>query len=274
MTNEERINEVLAAHPHWRFERKDRFDTLYFKTNECPRCSGTGRLKEYGYVNGGVCFKCNGRGFTENERTITVATPEHLADLNKKREERALAKVVATYPDRMKRAGFGMEEGIYVVYRVRGETFSKKDQLKELGCRFNRQLNWFSPKDLAEEGFPCQRFTADEVLEENCYPLITWRNVSEVKGLYDDKPVAAGEYVGEIGEKLQKKLYVTAVKPVDTPFGLQFMNTFEDEDGNFYRWFTKKELDEGLWHDYIFTVKEHNEFGGKKFTKIIRCKEV
>lgn len=39
----------------------------YIKISEklpeaCSKCSGLGSLKEYGHVEGGLCFKCNGTG--------------------------------------------------------------------------------------------------------------------------------------------------------------------------------------------------------------------
>lgn len=29
---------------------------------ECPKCAGTGYIREYNHVAGGVCFLCNGKG--------------------------------------------------------------------------------------------------------------------------------------------------------------------------------------------------------------------
>lgn len=31
-------------------------------TKKCTRCSGHGRIAQYTYKSGGVCFKCNGSG--------------------------------------------------------------------------------------------------------------------------------------------------------------------------------------------------------------------
>ena len=33
------------------------------KNNRCLKCDGQGRIKEYGYIAGGVCFLCNGKGY-------------------------------------------------------------------------------------------------------------------------------------------------------------------------------------------------------------------
>lgn len=32
---------------------------------QCPRCSGSGRIKAFGHVSGGVCFLCDGTGRAE-----------------------------------------------------------------------------------------------------------------------------------------------------------------------------------------------------------------
>jgi len=30
--------------------------------NKCPKCSGNGRIDQYYYISGGVCFRCGGSG--------------------------------------------------------------------------------------------------------------------------------------------------------------------------------------------------------------------
>lgn len=39
-------------------QKKDR----NFIMNSCPKCQGKGHIKEYGHVQAGVCFECNGTG--------------------------------------------------------------------------------------------------------------------------------------------------------------------------------------------------------------------
>lgn len=36
------------------------------KLYSCGRCGGTGVISQYRRVNGGVCFKCNGQGYTNS----------------------------------------------------------------------------------------------------------------------------------------------------------------------------------------------------------------
>jgi hypothetical protein len=46
-------NEIFVYNEHG--------DKLY-KTEICPRCAGSGTLKEYDYYQNGVCFQCSGEG--------------------------------------------------------------------------------------------------------------------------------------------------------------------------------------------------------------------
>lgn len=274
MTESERVQEILTAHPHWTYIKTDRNKSLHFETWDCPYCEGTGRRPEYAYVDNGVCYHCNGSGRSEKAKKIIIRTPEYEAVLAKKREERRIAKLNDTFDERITHLGFGKEDETYVVYRVKGETYSKKEQLKELGCRFNQWLGWYSPRSLKDEGYQCQRFTAEDVLISENFPLIEWRPVAEVKNLYDDKKVESGVFVGEPGQKMVRKLFVSYTAPVETNFGTKTMNVMRDEQGNMFRWFTDKMLDRGVWYNFQFTVKDHNEYNGQKYTKIIRCKEV
>ena len=269
--NEKRVQEFLNTHPTYGFDRIDRNDTLYFSTTICTRCDGRGYISYYDHVSGGMCFKCHGTGKLERPHVIKVPTPEHAAELDRKREERAFKKAMDSYPERMKKAGFGTEGDEYVVYRVKGETFSKKEQLKELGCRFNRQLGWYSAKSLEEEGFKCQRFTSQQVLSVEP-PLIEWKDVADVKNLYDDKKVDCGVWIGEIGEKIFRKMCLLRAYPISSRFGDSMSYYFEDENGNHFKWLTQKNVELNRWYNVEAIVKAHDEYAGIKYTAITRCK--
>jgi hypothetical protein len=44
-----------------------------FKTVECSRCGGTGRIASYQHIKAGECFKCHGAG-TEQAATVRYMT--------------------------------------------------------------------------------------------------------------------------------------------------------------------------------------------------------
>jgi hypothetical protein len=47
---------------------------------QCPKCGGSGVLRQYGHVAGGVCFHCNGRGVVSgNGRKVKDILLKHIA---------------------------------------------------------------------------------------------------------------------------------------------------------------------------------------------------
>jgi hypothetical protein len=56
-------------------------------TEDCPKCSGKGRIAAYSGIHGGVCFTCEGRG------TVTILASS--AKARRTRQARAAAKANA-----------------------------------------------------------------------------------------------------------------------------------------------------------------------------------
>ncbi len=57
------------------------------KMYQCPRCDGDGRIKEYGHIQSGICFKCSGTGKVNRKPSTPKArkrNPEVLAENNRK----------------------------------------------------------------------------------------------------------------------------------------------------------------------------------------------
>lgn len=44
------------------YNRRYKTNKKNLPTKKCTRCSGHGRIAQYTYKRGGVCFKCNGSG--------------------------------------------------------------------------------------------------------------------------------------------------------------------------------------------------------------------
>lgn len=105
--------EILAQHKRWVYNRTDRNGTRYFFDYTCGRCGGKGGWEGW---PGFTCYECGGSGRSDRAEVYKVYTPEHEAKLEaqraaraKKREEEAFAKLVASYDERMAKAGFGKE---------------------------------------------------------------------------------------------------------------------------------------------------------------------
>ena len=274
--------ELLAQHKRWHYVRTDRNGTRYFFDYTCGRCGGRGGWEGW---PGFTCYDCGGSGKDElHPTTIKVYTPEHEAKLEaqraaraKKREEEAFAKLVASYDERMAKAGFGREGEEFAIYRVMGETFSIKEQLKELGCKFKPQVGWYSAHEL--EGYATQRMTSDMVLEPN-KPLIEWKSMSECKANFND-PIN-GKWIGEVGDRIQIKVHIDRVIEgsgytyAKGPWGhtTTYLILMSDDEGNQYKWSTSCWYEEGEDVEFKATVKAHETYNFQRQTVLTRCTKV
>ena len=281
MTIEERRAEIEKQHPKYIFDRVDRNQTLYYHDPRCDRCGGTGRMPYN--VDSGICWRCGGSGRDPKPSAIKFYTEAHEAKLAAQRAERQakrnaerLASLAASYDERMEKLGFGKEGDEYVIYRIYGETFSIKDELKELGCRFNPQLGWYSPKAL--EDHPAQRMTREMVLNDT-YPLIEFKTKDECRALFDDpKPENTSKFIGQIGDKITIEVTVKfSFENTNVYYGhtvYSYMYIMTDDDGNYYKWSTAKFFKVGEKYKIAATVKDHVEYKGTAQTVITRGKEV
>ena len=73
--------------PEYRLVKTDKNGTRTYQSEVCPKCGGSGYLPEYSYVEGGVCFCCDGTG--RKTHTLVVRTPEY----DEKLRLRRLARV-------------------------------------------------------------------------------------------------------------------------------------------------------------------------------------
>lgn len=277
--------ELLEKHPRWEYVRTDRNGTRYFHDYTCSRCGGAGGADAWIYT-GYTCYKCGGTGRQEKPEVIKVYTPEHEAKLEKdraaRRAKREAERVAVLIRDREKNlldAGFGKEDNTYVIYRVVGETFSIKDQLKEEGCRFNRAVGWFSSIPLV--GRECQRMEEKDILED--FPEIVWKKPDEVKPLWFEnlhKEKDPSVFVGEVGDRLE--LYLHIDRKIEFDRYNQFSHREEtgyiyimrDNDKNVYKWSTSCFYKEDDDIHVRATVKDHIEYKGVAQTVLTRCTKV
>lgn len=279
-TSNQSVDELLEAHSRWHYDRTDRNGTRYFWDNTCPRCGGTGHLHGYEYVQGGICFKCEGSGVVEKPRTIKVYTEAHGAKLKAGREARAqqkeierLEKARASRGEWLSKLGFGNEDGTYVLYMVKGNTYSIKDELKALGCKFQPSIGWYSAQPL--DGYECQRFTEDQVVDKSQEYSIVWKDKSEIEAQKEYEP-SASEWVGEVGERIEKVFHFDKLvwRGAGVAGKTSYMWLMSDEDGNAYKWSTSCYYEEGDAVKLRATVKDHSEYKGTKQTVVTRCTAV
>ena len=280
MNSTKTTEELLNEHKRWKYIRTDRNGTRYFSDFTCHRCGGFGKLNCYAYIDGGTCWECGGSGVSAGTE-VKVYTPEHEAKLaaqrearQKKAEAERYQKLLSERDSRLEKAGFAKETiddtVEWVIYRVVGNTYSIKDELKEAGCKFNPAVGWY--RSTPVDGHRCQRLTEKDVLADS--PFIEWKSKGEVEFAWAEnleKVESKSEWQGEIGSRIEIKVTVNKAIPCSNAYGSSNLYTMTDEDGNIYKWFTAKVLTEGQTYHFRATVKDHSEYKGEKQTVITRA---
>lgn len=100
---------------------------------KCTQCNGTGYIAHYDYNCNGICFKCQGKGYTI-EKQYTEAEL-------KAKEERANKKHFASLKELR---GFKNTDILYI---VEGNTYNIKQQLKQDGAVFNMYFRSWTFED-------------------------------------------------------------------------------------------------------------------------------
>lgn len=161
------------------------------------------------------------------------------------------------------------------------DTYSIKDKLKEMGCKFSPILKWHSPEPLdIPAGYDMFSISFDDIMEWDAQAKNAFFT-EDAKSIVDRKFAEAegpslSEYVGEVGERLRN---MTAIfksrRGFNGRYGWTNIFTFA-VDQNIFIWFTATELDieVGSTVDLTGTVVDYIEYNGVKQTKLNRCKVV
>lgn len=264
--------------------KEDKNGTKYYhNVCTCMKCGGSGFISCYVPINGGECFDCWGSGIVEYE--TKEYTPEYEAKLEARRQARfekkkaaEIAKSAERNQEFFEKHGFNSDGNTYVVL---GNTYSIKEELKELGCKFDNVLGWHSPVKL--DKYPSVEISVDDVYYKDYTETYSWKNWKENE-TYSAKIEAAkaelnkttsnSEWVSEVGEKVELNVIFKRVNWFETQFGESAIYSFEDENGNQIIWKTGTYLDveQGSKISIKGTVKEHSEYRGVKQTVLTRCK--
>ena len=251
----------------------------------CDRCGGTGVFAcrvENGHpvphpAYGGVCLKCGGEGkirktvrlYTEGEyRSAQRAKANRKA----KAEEAAAERRSKRFDNWLKKNGFDEEGNTYLVY---GNTYPIKDQLKEQGYKFSKELLWHGPAavDVPEDCF-VEQIHYSKVYGWNKEAGEMWRvegGQEFLEQIFSKN--SEGEYVGEVGERL-RNLTVTfeEAKTFEGAYGVDNIYKF-NYGGAQLVWFTAvdKDLEPGAEYTLSGTVKAHKIYRNEKTTQLSRC---
>lgn len=288
----------------------DKNGTYIFADCTCNRCGGDGIIPYYNYIDGGVCFECGGSGVSEQGATeIKIYTDEYGAKLKAQREAREEKKrqeMLAGSENRrkawMEKEGFN-EDG--KTWLFLGNTYEIKEQLKEIGAKFNPILGWHINHEV--EGYKTLVCDVIELTEMDYKGDIDYRRsytpeggdpeydsycfrarVDEMKkealtNLCRQDGEVVSEYIGNVGDRLDFEAELINCFTFEVPGYLGWetemmhIYKFKTAEGNIVVWKTTSYLNpyfnDNQTH-FIFkgTVKEHSEYKGEKQTVINRPK--
>lgn len=260
----------------------------------CPKCSGRGLIvhhmvngqPSYQWTDGGVCWKCGGSGKVLSK--WIERTPEYEAKLEAKRKAKQEAKEAEHQKELdnirkewLLKNGFTAEGQTFIFL---GDTFSKKDEIKEAGGKFNPSLGWHIDHQI--EGFDFITADIKEVGSEAYWGYIITADRSEwdskkKQALKDLNKVPESKHIGQVGQKITAKVKYIHTASWENQFSKGYWSTtvtnlhkFVDENGNILVWKTSNFIDEDYGTEMILsgTVKEHSEYKGDKQTVMTRCK--
>lgn len=238
----------------------------------CPRCGGSGHYS-YNQMDGTRCYGCNGAGkvalnvrwYTDKQRAAMDKANERAAE---KRHEKAAAAAKAKLGPNWN--GFGDENGHITV--VLGNTYDIKNELKAAGAHF-KVFGWFFTNEtpvVVPEGYETLELTWEQCSTDGIV-----KSEAEIKSMIADmvrKP-SLSNFQGEIGKKLTFVAKVTRAFELDGRYGVSYMHTFEDNDGNVYVWTTTTQcLEVGKNFEITGTVKDHSVYNDVNQTVMTRCK--
>lgn len=265
----------------------DKNGTKYWREMvRCSKCGGSGSISWTDYADG-VCFDCHGAG--SYEEITKEYTPEHEAKLQRARQRRwekrmaeERAKAQELNLKFFKDNGFDSEGNIWCIL---GDTFSIKEELKELGCRFSyySDLGWHCDHELA--GYPSIKLTASQICNQNDNGLfVSWKNeelsqlISEAQEALKKETEPESNYVGAVGDKIEltatfKREFTYKVK-IDWMTQTKSIYIFTDENGNQLTWNTTACIEAAAGDQVKLrgTIKAHREYKGIKQTELQRCK--
>lgn len=256
---------------NWKLVRTDKNGTEYYESYTCQRCGGLGVIKCFEYVEGGICFECGGSG-KSRKRTWKKYTPEYAEKLEQKRAAKAKMQAPERNIALFGKLGLADDGSAYVVM---GNTYERKNELKNAGAHYHPALGWYFSEQV--ENFDVRRFESQDfgIKDEYGRWNILGGKSSVIAAAQEEyeRGKIHSEFVGEIGEKVSIEVTVERVAGYETQWGWTSVFTMVDADGNFFVWKTSSgDMDEGSHVQVSGKIKEHSEYRGIKQTVLTRCK--
>ena len=167
----------------------------------------------------------------------------------------------------------GFTKGYITIFK--GDTYSEIDWFRASIARYTRWWGWYI---ISTEAIPCDLPCGLEPIE------LKWECVGEEEGMLKPDAVViayvnsllydagVSEFQGNIGDRLDLELTVTAAHKGENQYGSYTIHYMEDAVGNQYLWNTgAKSWEVGDKRHIKGTVKDHKVFKNVNTTILTRC---
>lgn len=253
----------------------------YIKIKEsCDRCGGHGSSSYPSWAanNHGICFKCNGAGFTIKE--VRVYSEKEYDTLEKNamriKNQKELERVESIpETNRKYKEKVGFKEGY--ITAVLGETYSIKEELKELGAKFSKAFGWYfaggNEYEVEDGDYKLYRVNWEDVIDIG-EEYIVLKNEDELSSWFKSQTTTPSnsKFQKEIGDKIEVLVTIVSVFNFTNKFGVTYLHNMVDGEGNVFVWSTStKCLASGILYRLRGTVKDHKIYKDTEQTILTRC---
>ena len=158
---------------------------------------------------------------------------------------------------------------------ISGNTKDLTDWLTNIGAQYHKLFGWYltsaaGPIDPIPEGITLHNLEWTKISINNKYLRPDQEIVEIVSSIKYGE--SRSQFVGNVGEKISKILYIKKVVKLNTRYGETNMHIMQDADENIYIWMTNtRNLVENQLYSVFGTVKAHETYRGEKRTILIRC---
>ena len=193
-----------------------------------------------------------------------------------------MAATEVKYSQWLRENGFNENEITYVYFP--DDSYEIKDTLKQIGFIYNTYLYWHSPVII--EGYEDKviPIKLEDVAEtcawgtSNYYSDAKEKVFAAMKQARPQKQIKS-QWVGSIGERLKDiSVTIVLIHGFQSKYGFSQIVKFEDNEGNFYSWFTTVNLTEYSVGEQILLTGTIKSFDNDKYndnapiTVLNRCK--
>ena len=181
----------------------------------CSRCGGSGKLNHFMYVDGGVCFKCQGSGHIIKSGNLYKYEDalNKIAKYEQKQQQKELAKKAL---EEKKLCDLLESLPSMVKIVVDNKSYEYKDTLKNLGYKWIKEIkSWVGENDVPLKYFEMPRMELVDLYENR----IDVELFEERKNAFLQSTKPNYQFFSNKGVKECMSLKIESLKEFDTKYG-------------------------------------------------------